>query len=504
MKKPKVIVIGLDGATWDLIKPWADEGKLPAFKKLMEKGAWGKLESTTPAVTFPAWEVLFTGVNPGKLGVYGFVQVDVCKNKFKTNTPNSFRSKPVWNILSDYGYKSCVINVPTAKVHKINGVIIGGPFSSSKNFTYPHQYTSVLDKIGYQIYPLELSNLSLQAGDEPSIKIIEQCIASRFELAKSLIKKEEPDFLALTIFAIDNIQHHYWGRDITYQSWKIIDKELNLFLNDCINSNSFVIMVSDHGFAKILKTFYISKFLENLHLIKYKKSIKYKIFSKIINIYQITNIIKKTKTSKLIRYVHPKKILANLIFQDDGGRLSPKGLEEVIDWSKSKAIPIDTLIYLNCQENQRKTLKKFIKQELEKLDILEKVYCKEEIYTGKYIESAPDLVILPKKGVDVLENPFVSKIITKSSGRPHWNAIHETNGIFLITGPNIIPTKNIKTSILDIAPTILHLFGIPSYSEMDGRILKDIIGGAITSSDSVTYNEKLRIKRKIRALRDKL
>ena len=56
MKKCKrVIVIGLDGATFDLIKPWAEEGKLPTFKKLIGEGAWGNLKSTVPNATIPAW-----------------------------------------------------------------------------------------------------------------------------------------------------------------------------------------------------------------------------------------------------------------------------------------------------------------------------------------------------------------------------------------------------------------------------------------------------------------
>ena len=83
IKQPKVIVVGLDGATWDLIKPLAVSGKLPTFNKLMKESAWGGLESTIPATTFPAWESIFTGQNPGKLGVFNFTDVDVKrKNKF--------------------------------------------------------------------------------------------------------------------------------------------------------------------------------------------------------------------------------------------------------------------------------------------------------------------------------------------------------------------------------------------------------------------------------------
>ena len=72
----KLLVIGLDGATWDLIGPWADSGELPLFKKLRDEGAWGPLRSVTPNLTPPGWTTAFTGVNPGKHGVFDFFSLD--------------------------------------------------------------------------------------------------------------------------------------------------------------------------------------------------------------------------------------------------------------------------------------------------------------------------------------------------------------------------------------------------------------------------------------------
>ncbi|RLE47527.1 MAG: hypothetical protein DRJ18_03130 [Candidatus Methanomethylicota archaeon] len=77
MKKLRVIVIGLDGATWKLIKPWAEEGKLQTLKRLMEEGAYGELKSTIPPITAAAWASLLTGKNPGKTGIYDFLYLKV-------------------------------------------------------------------------------------------------------------------------------------------------------------------------------------------------------------------------------------------------------------------------------------------------------------------------------------------------------------------------------------------------------------------------------------------
>ena len=81
-KKPKLIVLGLDGGTWNVIKPLIKQGKLPTIAKLMENGTYGDLESSTPYYTFPAWKCYSTGKNPGKLGVYSFIDLDIENNKY--------------------------------------------------------------------------------------------------------------------------------------------------------------------------------------------------------------------------------------------------------------------------------------------------------------------------------------------------------------------------------------------------------------------------------------
>ena len=74
--KKRVVVIGWDGATWDLIDPWIKEGKLPFLGSLKESGAFGLLQSTTPHLTPPAWTSIFTGVNPGKHGIFDFFELE--------------------------------------------------------------------------------------------------------------------------------------------------------------------------------------------------------------------------------------------------------------------------------------------------------------------------------------------------------------------------------------------------------------------------------------------
>ena len=69
----KAIILGLDGATWTLLRPWIDQGHLPHLARLVHEGASGPLTTTIPPVSASAWVSLATGCNPGKHGAFDFV-----------------------------------------------------------------------------------------------------------------------------------------------------------------------------------------------------------------------------------------------------------------------------------------------------------------------------------------------------------------------------------------------------------------------------------------------
>jgi hypothetical protein len=69
-----VLVLALDGATFDVIKPMVADGELPNLARLMAAGQASPLPSTTPPVTFPAWSSFMTGVSPADHGIFDFTQ----------------------------------------------------------------------------------------------------------------------------------------------------------------------------------------------------------------------------------------------------------------------------------------------------------------------------------------------------------------------------------------------------------------------------------------------
>ncbi|MCK4225261.1 alkaline phosphatase family protein, partial [candidate division WOR-3 bacterium] len=146
----RTLVLGLDGACMDVIKQFANDGKLPTFDKLMKEGSHGNLESVTPPLTIPAWNCLASGKNPGKIGCFSFIQKVHGSYDFKIYRSQVKREKSVWDILSDYGKEIFVFNAPNViSAYKINGYMVAGflcPFE--EKLTYPSKLRNELYSIG--------------------------------------------------------------------------------------------------------------------------------------------------------------------------------------------------------------------------------------------------------------------------------------------------------------------------------------------------------------------
>ena len=123
----RVFMIGWDGATFDLIRPWVAEGKLPTIARLMAAGAHGQLRSTLPPMTFPAWTSFMTGMNPGKHGIYDFTRPRPGRYELEFVNGGQRRAPSFWQILSQAGRRVASISLPcTYPPEQVNGIMISG------------------------------------------------------------------------------------------------------------------------------------------------------------------------------------------------------------------------------------------------------------------------------------------------------------------------------------------------------------------------------------------
>ncbi len=108
----KLLIIGLDGATWDVLMPLIRNNRLPIFKKLVKNGSYGILESTIPPVTGAAWLSLATGKTPGKTGVIDFLNRKDRSYKLYPTSSADFKGRSFWDYLSKANKKVGIFNYP--------------------------------------------------------------------------------------------------------------------------------------------------------------------------------------------------------------------------------------------------------------------------------------------------------------------------------------------------------------------------------------------------------
>ncbi len=514
-KDIKVIVIGLDGGTFELIKPWAESGDLPTFRELMREGAHGNLESVPNQRSAASWTSFMTGKNPGKHGIYEFY--DYVPNTYNIRFVNGSDrdGKSLWKILSDQNRKVGVLNVPmTYPAEAVNGFLVAGldaPGPESRGFTYPQElYRELTERFGKYILEPGLTGYIVGNQVDLAIDMLDKEIAQKAKVARHLMDTRPWDFFTVVFRSVDAAQHCFWKYmdplhpnyseadhkkygDIILKTYQKVDRFLGKLL-PTLDSNVILMIVSDHGFGrKHSATAQLNLWLESKGLLHYRDEESSNLLG---NIYRF--VVGKTNRSAKEALARKLPHLRDKI----QSRLCYSG----IDWSKTQAYSdtlfpnikvnlkgVDPLGIISPGREHEDLLRRLREELLQCCDIVtgerivEEVYRKGEIYNGPYLHKAPDLLIrwredipihgiaiegLKEKGEDILA---FSKPLIPGEDPAIISGDHHLQGIFLAYGKPIKEQCQIHgANIIDVAPTILYLMGHPIPSDMDGKVLTSI------------------------------
>ena len=475
MKTPKLIVVGIDGGGFELIRPWLDNDELPNIQFMVNNGISGDLVSCLPPTTSPNWRCYSTGKNPGKLGIFWWRNLDVQNRKTVYVPGNNQDIVNFWNILNQAGYRTGIINTPlTYPPQKVDGyVIAGGPDAANNGFCTPASLEEELSlQFGYKVH----SRGSHDPANRNSLaEEILELIESRFKVAEYLMEKEETDFVQVTSFYINVLQHFFWNAEHVKKGWKIIDTWIGRFLEKGTN----VWIMSDHGSMPIDIELSINTWLEVKGFLELKKTFTEKLFVSGITRERLTHLVDALK----IRHFIKKRIPISWrdLIPDQEGHLKGEGGLKKIKWNQSDIFGFGQgpLYILSDKRNEtyQELIKKFT-NELKALTlpdsdkkVARNIIPADTIYHGPFMKDSPDFIIDYNHGVcitgfvgkkDVFSEPLI------------WKGENKKEGIFLGYGPDITKSLNVSNlSILDLAPTILHLFGVAVSEDMDGRVRKD-------------------------------
>ncbi|ASJ05567.1 alkaline phosphatase family protein [Thermococcus barossii] len=486
MSDVKVVIIGLDGATWDVILPFVDEGKLPTFKKLLKEGSWGILRSTLPPVTVPAWPSFATGKNPAKLGVYNFLIVDNKTGKVRVVRSTDVKSKKIWDYLGFYGKTSIVLNHPvTYPPEKIKGIIVSGMLTppDARDYTYPSEVAEELGTLGYIIEP-NPEVVRTKWDTEEFMSELIRTIKKRTNTVIYLMQNYSWDFFFVLFRATDVVQHkQFQNKEKLLRVYSEIDKSLDAILQT-IPENTVLVLMSDHGFCELRRYFNITKWLYEMGYIKIRKKEAHgegsKIFMKTrITQTSILGILRKLHLDWIRKYI-PVVIKSKL----------PASSVE-IDLKESFVYPgilltgASQYLSINREKVRDETEYEKLRDELIlKLSslkdpktgesVIEAIYKKEDVYSGPYLHEAPDIIFLLKRGYGLTTFLDLTAPMFEDVNSPFGT--HHLNGIVLFWGKGIKKGYGLRqgAEITDIAPTVLHIFGFPIPRDMDGRVLLQV------------------------------
>ncbi len=502
----KLVVIGLDGAGFELIDRWIDTGYLPNLAKIKEKGVWADMRSVLPAVTSPNWKCYSTGKNPGKTGSFGWANINWNERRIYFPAKRVTSHREIWDYLSNAGLRVGVAGMPTTfPPKKVNGFLIAGGEAPSKGFTYPSNLEKELRGYGWDRDPQIMPDIN---RDRAAMEI-HNTISRQFTAVLDLAAKYNVDFLNLSIFSINILHHFLWDREETRKGWQIIDQQLGGILNSGFN----IFLMSDHGSNKIEQVFNANTWLEKEGYLKSNLGWEGSLVKTGINQEMLVNLATKLRIFGLANKIMPRK-LADLI-PNASGEFKRGGKASKVNWQKSKALAgTQGTIYINPNVGSHKSaLIEEIKAKLENLvdpstghKICNRVYTKDEVYWGEYVEEAPDIIIDQAKGVNITEG--IGRKEPFEAEQQRWLAENKSTGLFMAYGPDIrngIKVENV--SILDLCPTILHMMDVQIPSDLDGRVLHEIFKDETKYSQSnttaVPIDTRETIRDKVRSIKHK-
>lgn len=496
-KKNKVFVVGLDGATFDIINPMIHKGQLPNIARIMNEGSYGSLKSCIPDLSPPAWTSFMTGTHPGKHGIMDFMGQSPGSYRLNFFNASFRREKPVWTLLSETGRRVCIINVPlTYPPDRVNGFMISGMDRPDveTDFIYPSSLRAELDReIGGYVLEKAERNLKKNKIDK-YVKNLFYLTQNRLNVARYLMKKDDWDLFVIVFDSTDRVQHNFWKYmdprhpgynekdnkrygNIIFDTYKDMDCKIGK-LTENLPENSTLVILSDHGFGPLYKGVRLNKWLE-LNSCLSKISIR-RTFKKLMGLRckrkgleMIAHIdMNKTKVYPLGVYGH---LCINLKGRQPQGIVEPgKEYEELRD---------GLIIKL-----------KSLKDPATDAPVIETVFKREDVYSV-FNESTPDILISWAGGYSFIGESVLCLLGIKSQEDSiftmhRWSGNHRPDGILIIKGKGIKANCEINgAEIVDIAPTVLALLseGIPN--NMDGKVLQEVFTETFLSSNPIKHRE---------------
>jgi predicted AlkP superfamily phosphohydrolase/phosphomutase len=524
LRSYSVLIVGLDGATFDLMLPWIEQGHLPNLGRVLRSGARSRLESTIPPITPCAWTSFMTGKNPGKHGLFDFVAPDGKQGFTFTNA--SYRDgETIWGCLSRQGRRVGVVNVPmTYPPEPVNGFLISGldtPHEHS-SYMYPVEVRQQLKDAGirYRIDQQHLGNMRTNARRRQQLDSIFEAETSRTAALQKLSQDRECDFRMIVYGATDQVQHHFWHfmdethdkfdadgakefRHAIRDTYMHCDEQLGQLLDEC-DEDTVVIVMSDHGFGPMTNVrLRLNQILRDAGLLAFDEgAAPGKLKAAIAG--WLDGLIRSTLSSDM------KRTIAGLFPKL---RVWFENLDEAkVDWDHTSAYVNEAYrsspaIWLNRLQGSSDAELRQMRDRIEEImlslvdpktggQVVSTCHRPRDIYHGPHASKAPDLLpswwedgfLLEQSSPGKNAPPAVERSTAPLQGGVEFAASHRLDGVLMMSGGPIQKSFEFEGArIIDVAPTVLYLMGIPVPDDMDGRVLVEALDEQFLEANPIEF-----------------
>ena len=524
----KLIIVGLDGGTWNVLNPMMDKGLMPFMSRLRKGGVQAGLMSTFPPITGAAWTAMATGLNPGNTGVYDFEnRVDFSYHLHLMNS-SCFKSRSIWDFSSAAGYGTGVFLYPVLyPTYAINGCMLSGIIGGSvdRRAFYPGEMEDELKERFGDIDLLVAGNRMGYGDTDLLWNDMENAQSRTFSMLEYLLQRE----FELTIFVLsltDIVQHRLWADIERYlegesedkrveRFWKYLDEGLEHLLGKHAGEAN-IIFVSDHGFGKQKLVFDLRQWLIEAGYAKKMKQGRKGMLGAMRSAY-----VKAVPAGKLRAKIRKR---VNAIHVLDAVAADVKSVEYGVDIRNSQTFVMQHsglygAIYMNLRgrekeglvapddyENVRSSIREDLEDYFASLGERIDAFYPEEIYRGPYVKFAPDIGFMIAGGRGYIGDLESGNLIEDRIKSPKHLGSHRMKGIFLAHGPDfdIKGGEGLDLNIVDMAPLFSVLMGLDFPHALDGDLPTGILTDEIKRERSHTIAgimEKKRIHDKLHGMK---
>lgn len=431
---PQVLIIGLDGAPWSLLRRFIADGTMPHLGRIVQEGSFAPMETSIPDISSVAWTGFFTGMNPGRHRIYGFI--DLKPKSYDLEFPNALhvRAPAMWNSLDAARKRSIVVNVPsTYPAQPLNGMLISGFVAIDlAKATYPQSFVPDLQRAGYQLdVDATTAKMSLEAFAKELIKSLD----AREAVIWRLLTEQTWDLFIGVITETDRMHHYLWAalEDPAHPQHRFfLDfyRRVDAWVGkvcDWYRGKGLFMLMSDHGFCGIKTEVYLNWWLRSEGYLSFSVDPP-------TSHNDISPATRAFALDPARIYIHTKDRF-------------PRGSVASTD---------------EYERLRRELREKLSALTIDGAKVVKRVFLKEELYHGAELAGAPDLVLLPEWGYDIkgaLHRPALT-------GKTLLTGMHtQDDSTFFINVPGI--TKH-PIHITDIAPTALKHLGVSPIAPFDG------------------------------------